>query len=132
MTVFHYKIQEDGQTIEHLLREQWQAGKKTIHLMRMAKSVTDVNGEPVIWQMPLDAGTELSFDFSDARSTYVPQKLENLTVLFEDDHILAVVKPAGIATHPDKPSANRHVDELRYGVYSKYWWPICRAYPSVG
>ena len=31
------------------------------------------------------------------------KELENLIVLFEDDHILAVVKPAGIATHPDKP-----------------------------
>ena len=102
MTVFHYKIQEDRQTIEHLLREQWQAGKKTIHLMRMAKSVTDVNEEPIDWKLPLPIGTELSFAFPDALSTYVPQEQKNLTVLFEDEHILAVMKPAGISTHPDK------------------------------
>ena len=36
---FNYKIPEEGLTIEYLLREQWQAGKKTVHLMRMEKSV---------------------------------------------------------------------------------------------
>lgn len=103
MTEFHYKIPEDGLTIDHLLREQWQAGKKTVHLMRMAKSVTNLDGEPIDWRLPLDAGTELSFTFPDAISTYVPAEQGELTVLYEDGHILAVEKPAGIATHPDGP-----------------------------
>lgn len=103
MTAFHYTIREDGQTVEHLLREQWQAGKKTVHLMRMAKSVTDINGEPIVWKMPLDAGTELTISFPDAQSTYAADEQEDLTIVFEDDHLLAVFKPAGVATHPDKP-----------------------------
>ena len=103
MTSFKYTIQEDGQTVENLLREQWQAGKKTVHLMRMAKSVTDANGEPIVWQIPLDAGTELTINFPDAKSSYVPNKQGDLTVVYEDDHILSILKPAGITTHPDKP-----------------------------
>lgn len=103
MTSFHYNVVEDGTTIEHLLREQWQAGKKTVHLMRMEKSVTGTDGEPIEWKSPLKPGTELIFTVPGARSTYIPNPKAELEILFEDAHILAVVKPAGMATHPDGP-----------------------------
>jgi len=102
LTSFNYETQEDGLTIEHLLREQWQAGKKIVHSMRMAKSVTGTDGEPIDdWRLPFPAGTKLTFTFPDTRSSYVSEEQEGLKVLFEDNHILAVLKPAGIATHPD-------------------------------
>ncbi len=102
MTSFDYIITEDGTTIEQLLREDWQAGKKTVHLMRMEKSVTNATGEPIEWKTPLKANTEISFNVPGARSTYISNEAEEIEVLFEDAHILAVVKPAGIATHPDQ------------------------------
>jgi 23S rRNA pseudouridine1911/1915/1917 synthase len=100
MSSFKYTTTEEGSTIEHLLREQWQAGKKTVHSMRMAKSVTGTDGEPIDWRTPLASGTELTFTVPDARSTYVSEEKE-LQILFEDEHILAVNKPAGVTTHPD-------------------------------
>lgn len=104
MTYFHYKTQQPGQTVDQLLKEQWQGGKKTVHLMRMAKSVLDANRTPIEdWRAPLAEGTELIFTFPEAISTYVPEAQGELTVLYEDDHILAVAKPAGIAVHPDGP-----------------------------
>ena len=104
MALFHYHTQEDNMTVEHLLKDKWQGGKKTVHLMRMAKSVLDSKGEPVDdWREPLAVGTELVVTFPDAASTYITDEDVELTVLFEDEHILAVVKPAGISTHPDGP-----------------------------
>ncbi len=104
MALFHYKTQENNVTVEQLLKEQWQGGKKTVHLMRMAKSVLDSDGNPIDdWRAPLPEGTELVVTFPDAASTYIPDEQARLTVLFEDEHILAVVKPRGIATHPDGP-----------------------------
>jgi 23S rRNA pseudouridine1911/1915/1917 synthase len=100
MSSFKYTTTEESSTIEHLLREQWQAGKKTVHSMRMAKSVTGTDGEPIDWRTPLASGTELTFTVPAARSTYVPEEKE-LQILFEDEHILAVNKPAGVTTHPD-------------------------------
>jgi 23S rRNA pseudouridine1911/1915/1917 synthase len=100
MSSFKYTTTEESSTIEHLLREQWQAGKKTVHSMRMAKSVTGTDGEPIDWRTPLASGTELTFTVPDARSTYVSEEKE-LQILFEDEHILAVNKPAGVTTHPD-------------------------------
>lgn len=102
MTSFHHTIQEDGQTVENLLREQWQAGKKTVHQMRMDKSVTDSTGEPIEWRTPLRVGTVITITVLDAKSAYVPEQ-SKLEVLYEDDHILAVNKPAMIVTHPDAP-----------------------------
>ncbi|MBE1554941.1 RluA family pseudouridine synthase [Sporosarcina limicola] len=103
MSVFHYKTQEEGLTVEQLLREEWQAGKKTVHQMRMAKSVKGTDGEPIEWRTPLAEGTPLTFEFPDAQSAYVSEKSDGLAVFFEDEHILAALKPAGITTHPDGP-----------------------------
>ncbi|CAM3177548.1 RluA family pseudouridine synthase [Filibacter tadaridae] len=103
MPIFHYTTQEEGLTVEQLLREEWQAGKKTVHEMRMAKSVTGLDGEPIEWRTPLAGGTELTFAFPEMHSTYIPEVQDDLIVLYEDEHILAAMKPAGIATHPDGP-----------------------------
>ena len=61
MTSFHYTTEQTGETIEKLLREKWQGGKKSVHQMRMDKSVTDTEGQPVEWKEPLPArhGTDL-------------------------------------------------------------------------
>ena len=100
MASFHYKVPKDGITIEHILREQWEAGKKTVHFMRMSKSVTGNDGEPIEWKFPQKAGTELTFTVPGAHSTYSPVEKE-IQIIFEDEHILVAVKPAGIATHPN-------------------------------
>lgn len=99
MTSFHYETKKDGLTIEQLLREKWQVGRKTVHLMRMAKSVTDEEGIPLDWRTPLASGTSMIFSIPEAMSNYLPND-QPLKVLYEDEHILAVWKPAGMTTHP--------------------------------
>lgn len=104
MTYFHFKTQQSGHSVEHLLKEQWQGGKKIVHLMRMAKSVLDSTHTPIDdWRAPLAEGTEIIVTFPDAISNYHPDGQAELKVLYEDQHILAVAKPAGIAVHPDGP-----------------------------
>ncbi|WP_381427993.1 RluA family pseudouridine synthase [Sporosarcina thermotolerans] len=102
MISFHYKTSSDGVTIEELLRNEWQAGKKTVHQMRMDKAVTDKAGVPLDWRTPLTDGTELLFHFKDAMSSYKPDEERNVTILFEDEHLIAATKPAEMATHPDE------------------------------
>lgn len=102
MTSFRHTITEDGETIDTLLRQNWQAGKKTVHEMRMDKSVTDVNGEPLSWYEPLGKGTDIILTINSALSSYVPEQ-QDLTILFEDEHILVVNKEAELSTHPERP-----------------------------
>ncbi|GKV67004.1 MULTISPECIES: RluA family pseudouridine synthase [unclassified Sporosarcina] len=101
MTSFHYTTIQPGETVEQLLREQWQGGKKTVHQMRMDKSVTDSEGLPVEWKEPLPEGTELTFSFSDAQSSYKPEPFDLLNIVWEDEHLLAVNKRAGVSVHPE-------------------------------
>lgn len=102
LTEFRYSTETPDQTVEQILREDWQAGKKTVHLLRMGKDVLTVeDGQPVEWKEPLAEGTDLLFRFPDAVSSYVPESPDSLRIIMEDDHFLAVFKPAGIAVHPD-------------------------------
>lgn len=101
-TAFRFRTVHDGQTIEELLRDEWKAGKKTVHQMRMDKAVTDAAGEPLEWRSPLDAGTVLVFHFKDAASSYRHDEHTSVPILFEDEHLIAGLKPAGMAIHPDE------------------------------
>ncbi|BCB02839.1 RluA family pseudouridine synthase [Bacillus sp. KH172YL63] len=89
-------------TIETILRNHWQAPKKLVHSMRMDKDVR-VNGEPVPWNVPLEPGDTLQLHlFKEAKYDVTPTYGE-LNVLFEDEHLIVVNKPAGIDTHPNHP-----------------------------
>lgn len=100
---FHYSIKEDGLTIERLLQDKWVVGKKTVHQLRMAKSIYDSAGASVDFREPLESGTILKFTFPDIKSTYVPADPASIEIVWEDEHLLVAKKPAGIATHPDHP-----------------------------
>ncbi|MDS9472644.1 RluA family pseudouridine synthase [Sporosarcina pasteurii] len=119
MSSFHYQISDDGITVEQLLREEWQAGKKTVHLMRMEKSVVDMKGTPIDWRTPLKAGTTIQFTVPDARSNYLSNEQVPLKILFEDEHIIAVWKPAGMATHPTKETENDTLMNVVFAYISK-------------
>ncbi|WP_432360779.1 RluA family pseudouridine synthase [Sporosarcina sp. UB5] len=101
-TSFRYRTSEEGLTVEEILRDDWKAGKKTVHQMRMDKAVMDTAGHPLEWRTPLEAGTELVFHFKDVYSSYKPDEHVTVSILFEDEHILAALKPAGMAIHPDE------------------------------
>ena len=83
-----YMIQNDGVTIEHLLREKWQLRKKYVHELRMGKSIMDVDCEPLRWTNELPKGTVLLFNLPRLQSSYFPEDSCELPILFEDDHCL--------------------------------------------
>ncbi|MGO1060635.1 RluA family pseudouridine synthase [Planococcus sp. FY231025] len=97
-----YAIQEDGMTVEELLRTEWGLGKKVVHEMRMAKSVKNEKQQEVIWKEPLPKGTMLTFDLPPASSPYEANHEIELQILFEDDHFIIARKPKGMATHPNE------------------------------
>jgi 23S rRNA pseudouridine1911/1915/1917 synthase len=99
---WNYEIQEDGITVEELLRTEWGLGKKVVHEMRMAKSVTNAKHQEVVWKEPLEQGTILHFKLPPASSPYEPKHDVELPILFEDDHFIIARKPKGMATHPNE------------------------------
>lgn len=91
-----------GLTLEELFRSIWHAPKKQTHQLRMEKGVL-INGEPAPWTKPLhqDALLRIRF-FTEADFGVLPCPYD-IDILFEDDHLLVVNKPAGMDTHPNAP-----------------------------
>ena len=59
-----------------------------------------VDGRPVKSNTVLDAGTSLELDLPDvAESTLEPEEIP-LRVVYEDEDVLIIDKPAGLVTHP--------------------------------
>lgn len=100
--MFTYTINQNGLTVEELLRTKWRLGKKIVHELRMAKAVT-LNGEPVLWKEPLDKGTKIQFSFEVPASNYDPTPECEVKIRYEDEHCLIVAKPKWMATHPNDP-----------------------------
>lgn len=93
----------DGLTVEDLLKKEWHLSKKTVHFMRMDKAV-EINGKAVPFSERLVKGQVLLIQkvFQTEDYGYVPNEVD-FQVIYEDDFLLVANKPAGIATHPNKP-----------------------------
>ncbi|MBP1940498.1 23S rRNA pseudouridine1911/1915/1917 synthase [Bacillus luteolus] len=91
-----------GLSIEQLLREKWQTPKTLLHQFRMNKSVK-LNGETTPWSSTLHIEDKLQVHlFTEEEFGFEPEYMD-IEVLYEDDHLLIVNKPAKIDTHPNEP-----------------------------
>ncbi|KAF0815631.1 MULTISPECIES: RluA family pseudouridine synthase [unclassified Cytobacillus] len=92
----------EGYSIDYIFRTLWGAPKKQTHNMRMKKQVL-YNNEPANWTNPVHAGDKLKFHFFVDEDPGVIPSYYEVDVLFEDDHMLVLNKPAGMDTHPNSP-----------------------------
>ncbi|WP_050614110.1 RluA family pseudouridine synthase [Bacillus testis] len=99
-------------TVDTLLREKWKAPKKMVHEWRMEKSIL-LNGEAAQWNTLLKPNDKLLIPvFEEVSSDIVPCYMD-LMVLYEDEHLMVLNKPAGIETHPSQPG---QIDSLLNGA----------------
>ncbi|RLQ97389.1 RluA family pseudouridine synthase [Falsibacillus albus] len=88
--------------LDNILRNIWKAPKKWIHKMRMEKKIT-INHSPPDWNSPLKAGDIIQIHlFVDEQYGVIPH-YHPLEILYEDNHLLVVNKPANMDTHPNEP-----------------------------
>ncbi|KEK23565.1 RluA family pseudouridine synthase [Bacillus gaemokensis] len=88
-----------GTSIDSLLKEEWGIPKKLLHQLRMDKGIV-VNGEQKRWSEPLQEGDKLQVHMFIQEEYGVQPEFGDLEVIFEDDHVLIVNKPAQMDTHP--------------------------------
>ncbi|WP_044023096.1 RluA family pseudouridine synthase [Bacillus sp. SG-1] len=92
-------------TAEALMRDIWQAPKKTVHQLRMDKAII-LDGQPLNWTTPLKKGDKLHFSLTEKEYGVIPAEMP-LHILYEDAHMMIVNKPAGMNTHPNNPSLEK-------------------------
>jgi 23S rRNA pseudouridine1911/1915/1917 synthase len=99
---FLVPLEWSGLTVEELFKKTWEAPKKLTHLYRTGKMVL-VNQKAANWNIPLQKGDKLSINFYEGLMDEINPTYMDIELLYEDDHLLIVNKPAGMDTHPNNP-----------------------------
>lgn len=101
LTRYHVPPEQDGFTVWAVLRQQLALSRLMIRRLKLVDGLL-VNGMPVKTHHRLKAGDELRLVAADRPSEgVIPEPME-LDIVYEDDALLALVKPAGMVVHPTK------------------------------
>lgn len=103
--------EEAGYTVKQVLIHKWKLGTGQIKKAKFRENGIMVNGKQVTVRYELKYGDQLEIlleDKNQASSHLIPVS-GNLHILYEDDDILVVEKPAGIVCHP---SAGHYCDSM--------------------
>ena len=92
---------EDGQTAQQLLHSLWRISGSLLSRLKFRNAIT-VNGAPVPVNHLLRTGDTLCADVSDlpGDNPHILPVDYPLSILYEDEDLLLLNKPAGIAIHP--------------------------------
>ena len=77
-----------------------------------------VNGQPVHTDYPVKPGDIITVPLNEPVPDY-PAEDGELTILYEDEHILAVDKPAGMLIHPSRSRLTGTLANVVLGYYEK-------------
>lgn len=77
-----------------------------------------VNDTPQHTDFPVEPGDVITVRLDEPAPEYPPQQGE-VTILYEDDHILAVDKPAGMLIHPSRAKNEGTLANFVAGYYEK-------------
>lgn len=78
------------------------------HFLRINQDIL-VNGHYLAFNRHVEAGDQITMNFSEVSvkvQDYELDERQSFSVLYEDDDLLVVNKPAGIKTHPNGPGEN--------------------------
>jgi 23S rRNA pseudouridine1911/1915/1917 synthase len=92
-------------SLQELFYTVWQAPKKQTHTLRMEKRVK-LNQQDPKWTEKLNVNDILEIHFFTDQDFPVEPAYYDLAVLYEDDHLLIVNKPANMDTHPNSDEQN--------------------------
>ena len=91
--------------LRDLLEREWLVPRKVRHFLRTRKNVT-VNQQPAMFHQEVRGGDQITLIIEDSDYSYQPIQLgqaDKVDVLFEDEHLLVLNKPARVKTHPNQP-----------------------------
>jgi 23S rRNA pseudouridine1911/1915/1917 synthase len=106
----------DGR-LSSFLREEMAMSAGLINRLKWHEKIL-VNGKPEHTDFAVQTGDTITV-LLDTPPVEYPAEQGHLTVLYEDDHILAVDKPAGMLIHPSRSRNTGTLANLVAGYYEK-------------
>ncbi|HEY8496877.1 MAG TPA: RluA family pseudouridine synthase [Limnochordales bacterium] len=90
---------DDGRVLANVLRRRWRMSRGFLRQLKRGPYVL-VNGRPVALRETVTAGDRVELCVpSHLASNVLPEPVP-LAVVFEDEHVLVLDKPAGVLVHP--------------------------------
>jgi 23S rRNA pseudouridine1911/1915/1917 synthase len=100
-----------------ILREDMQVSAGLMNRLKWQDKIF-VNGIPQHTDFPVKTGDVITLPLDEPEPDY-PAEDGDLTILYEDDHLLAVDKPAGMLIHPSRSRNTGTLANLVAGYYEK-------------
>lgn len=109
----NYEIKNNTQTINSILQNELKISSRLLYKLIKLNKI-ELNHKPCDTRKTgnLEDTITVNFDYEEDNSNIVPTKMD-LNIIFEDDWLLVVNKPAGIAIHP---SVLHYSDSLCNGI----------------
>ncbi len=110
-------ISKAGGRLSSVLREEMGMSMSLMNKLKWTERLL-VNGIPCHTDYPVKPGDEITALLPDVAPEY-PAEDGHLSVLYEDDHFLAVDKPAGMLIHPSRSCFTGTLANYVLGYYQK-------------
>lgn len=108
---------EDGMLLKTILQKRMGVSRKLLSRLKLTEQGIMLNGERVYIGVKVQTGDVIEIRLEQERSDdMLPQPME-LHILYEDEHLLVLNKPAGIIVHP---THGHYTGTLANGVVH-YW-----------
>ena len=111
-----YTARREGR-LSAILREDMQISAGLMNRLKWQDKIL-VNGTPQHTDYPVKTGDLITLPLDEPEPDYPPEDGE-LTILYEDEHLLAVDKPAGMLIHPSRSRNTGTLANLVAGYYEK-------------
>ncbi len=120
------KDSDEEKNINQILKEQFDLSSRLFNKLIRNKNIS-INGQIVDTRNKAEVGDKLIIDlnYKEDTSNIVSKKID-LDIIYEDDGLLILNKPAGIAVHP---SIRHYEDSLASGV--KYYFEEKGIYKKI-
>ena len=103
--------------LSSFLRGEMQMSYSLMNKLKWGDAI-QVNGEPQRTNFPVKPGDVITVRMDEEEPEY-PAEDGPLTILYEDEHLLAVDKPAGMLIHPSRSRNNGTLANFVAGYYQK-------------
>lgn len=108
--------EEVGQTVEAILTGPMQISRRRIQKLTRSHSIR-LNGKPAFLAKLVRLDDMVSVRMSETRPDGLVATAMAMAILYEDNDLLVINKPAGVACHPVRPD---QVDTLTNGIVHYY------------
>ena len=124
IVTYHWEACQSGTTVERFLRRQGVSHRVLIDLKNTSNGIS-INGAPVrtIDRLPAHGTLRICLPETDCSDT-IPQADIPLQILYEDDDLFVLNKPAGIAVHPSPQNRENTIANGLAALYAKREQPF--------